>query len=167
MLDTERLYLREQTEEDLDRLYEIYSSENITRYMEGLYDNREEELEFTRAYIKNMYQFYGYGVWIVCLKENDEIIGRAGLSNRMVDGINELELGYVIGEEYQGKGYAVEVCSAICRFAKEWLCAGKLVCFMRKENIPSIRLAKKLGFDYVTEVAVEEGDIFAYYEKVL
>lgn len=167
MLDTARLYLREQTEEDLERLYQIYSSENITRYMEGLYDDREEELEFTRAYIENMYKFYGYGIWLVCLKENDEVIGRAGLSNRQVDGVNELELGYVIDEKYQGCGYAYEACTAVCEFAKEWLYVEKLVCFIEKKNIPSVRLAEKLGFYLVTEVCAGKEKIFAYYKKIL
>lgn len=161
------MYLREQTLDDLDRLYELYASEKITRYIEGLYENREEEVEFTRSYIENMYQFYGYGIWVVCLKENDEIIGRAGISNRIVDGINELELGYVIGEAYQGMGYAFEACMAICAFAKEQLYAEHMICFMEKENIPSVRLAKRLGFCYVTEVEAEEGKKLSYYRKLL
>lgn len=167
MLDTARLYLREQTEEDLERLYQIYSSENITKYMEGLYDDREKELEFTRAYIENMYRFYGYGIWLVCLKENDKVIGRAGLSNRQVDGVNELELGYVIDEEYQGCGYAYEACVAVCKFAKERLCVENLVCFIEKKNLPSIRLAEKLGFYFVTEVCAGKKKIFAYYKKIM
>lgn len=161
------MYLREQTLDDLDRIYELYASEKITRYIEGLYENREEELEFTRSYIENMYQFYGYGIWVVCLKENDEIIGRAGISNRIVDGINELELGYVIGEAYQGMGYAFEACVAICTFAKEQLCAEHMICFMEKENIPSVRLAERLGFCHVTEVETEEGKKLSYYKKPL
>lgn len=135
--------------------------------MEGLYDDREEELEFTRAYIENMYKFYGYGIWLVCLKENDEIIGRAGLSNRQVDGVNELELGYVIGEAYQGSGYAHEACVAVCEFAKEQLYADKLVCFIEKENIPSVKLAEKLGFYHVMDIYAEKEKIFAYYKKIL
>ncbi len=135
--------------------------------MEGLYDDREEELAFTRAYIENMYKFYGYGIWVVCLKENGEVIGRAGLSNRQVDGVNELELGYVIDEKYQGFGYAYEACMAVCEFAKERLYVDKLVCFIEKKNIPSVRLAEKLGFYLVTEVCVDREKIFAYYKKIL
>lgn len=161
------MYLREQTEGDLERLYEIYSSEKITRYIEGLCDDRQEELEIIKAYIENMYHFYGYGIWLICLKENDEIVGRAGLSNRMVDGENKLELGYVIDERYQHMGYALEACMAVCEFAKEQLYAEELVCLIEKENIPSASLAEKLGFDYVTDICVTKEKIFAYYKKVL
>ena len=164
MLDTDRLYLREQTIKDLDRLYEIYSSSNITRYMEGLYEDYEEEYNYTLAYIKNMYNFYGYGFWLVVRKEDDEIIGRAGLSNREVDGEIKLELGYVIAEEFQNQGYAYEVCKAICEFVKEFLYENEIVCVMKRENIPSIKLAEKLGFTYDTEVT-NEGENYCYYRK--
>lgn len=155
MLDTQRLYLREQTIEDLDRMYEIYSGENITKYIEALYENRDDELEYTKAYIKNMYRFYGYGMWVVCLKENHQVIGRAGLGNREIDGVNMLELGYVIDEQFQRKGYAYEICRAICRFAQEKLYAKELICIMDKENVASVRLAKKLGFSYVCDMETQ------------
>lgn len=134
--------------------------------MEGLYEDYEEEYNYTLAYIKNMYDFYGYGIWIVVRKEDEEIIGRAGLSNREVDGETKLELGYVIAKEYQNQGYAYEICEAICDFVKEFLYENEIVCFMRKENIPSIKLAEKLGFVYVMDVA-HEGKEYCYYKKLI
>lgn len=160
------MYLREQTIKDLDRLYEIYSSSNITRYMEGLYEDYEEEYNYTLAYIKNMYDFYGYGIWIVVRKEDDVIVGRAGLSNREVDGETKLELGYVIAEEYQNQGYAYEICKAICGFVKKFLYENEIVCFMKKENIPSIKLAEKLGFNFVEDVINEEETYCCYKKKI-
>ncbi len=162
--------MREIQLKDLDKLYEIYAGKGITDYMEGLYKNRIKEEAFTKAYIENMYYFYGYGIWVVCLKENDEIIGRAGISNREVDNENKLELGYVIAVPYQHKKYAYEACEAICRFAKDELLAKELVCFIEKDNITSIRLAKKLKFEFVKNVQTDLGDsqkMFAYYKKIL
>lgn len=172
-MTTERLYLREITIEDLDKLYDIYSGKGITDYMEGLYEDRSKEEEFTREYIRHMYGFYEYGIWVVCLRENDEIIGRAGISNREVDGENKLELGYVIGVPYQRKGYAYEACSAICNFVKDRLCETELVCFMDRDNRASVKLAEKLGFVWQQNIVTEENDdngrkdIFAYYKKKL
>lgn len=134
--------------------------------MEGLYGDYEEEYNYTLAYIKNMYGFYGYGIWLVVKKEDDEIIGRAGLSNREIDGETKLELGYVIAEEYQNRGYAYEICKAICEFVKEFLYENEIVCFMKKENISSIKLAEKMGFSYVTDV-FNEGEKYCYYKKIL
>ena len=92
--------------EDLGALYEIYSGEGITDYMEGLYENYDDEVEFTKKYIQNMYKFYEYGMWLVCRKDNDEIVGRAGIENREVDGENKLELGYLISVKYQRRHFA-------------------------------------------------------------
>ena len=156
-MDTERLYLREQTTEDLDRLYEIYQGDSIRQYVEPLYEDYEEELAFTKAYIQNMYQFYGYGMWVVCLKKNDLVIGRAGLGNREVDGINRLELGYLIADEYQGRGYAKEACLAICDFARDRLDAEQMICLTEPENVPSVKLLERLGFEYSGQLSLAEG----------
>lgn len=160
------MYLREQTVNDIQRMYEIYSSENITRYIENLYEDFEEEYNFTIAYINNMYNFYGYGIWAVVRKEDDIIIGRAGLSNREVDGENKLELGYIIDEQYQNQGYAYEACKAICDFVKEKLFENEIVCFIRKENIASIKLAEKLGFDFIADI-INEWGTFRYYKIIM
>lgn len=156
------------TVSDIDDLYEIYSGKGITDYMEGLYSDKKEEEEFTIKYIENMYKFYEYGIWLVCLKENDKIIGRAGLSNREVDGENEIELGYVVGVPYQGKGYAYEACVGICEYAKDSLGVESLVCFIQKGNTPSCKLAEKLGFELQTGGCYVSEEIeYAYYRKEL
>lgn len=156
------------TVSDIDDLYEIYSGEGITDYMEGLYPDRKDEEEFTKSYIENMYKFFEYGIWLVCLKENDKIIGRAGLSNREVDGENQIEIGYVIGVPYQGRGYAYEACTGICRFAKERMDVDNIICFIERENIPSRNLAEKLGFVLQGEIYSEtDKKEYAYYIKEL
>ena len=77
VLETERLKIREISPSDIDPLIKIYSSPEITQYMEGLFD-REQELEYIKQYISNIYGFYGYGMWII-EKKDGTIIGRAGI----------------------------------------------------------------------------------------
>ena len=55
ILETARLRLREITVEDVPRLYELYSDESITRYIEPLFADYAEEVEYTRSYIQNVY----------------------------------------------------------------------------------------------------------------
>ncbi|MBQ3664862.1 MAG: GNAT family N-acetyltransferase [Lachnospiraceae bacterium] len=151
MLSTKRLYLRESIETDVERFYEIYSDEKAKQYLEALSDDREEEKEIIIAY-KNMYHFYGYGMWTICLKDNDRIIGRAGFENFEMDGENVPELGYVIDQEYRNKGLAYEICSAICEHAKEYMCVSRIICMIQKDNEASIGLALKLGFEKINPV---------------
>ena len=55
ILRTERLIVREQKEEDLDSLYEIYAHPDMTAFMEGLSADREEERERLISYIRTVY----------------------------------------------------------------------------------------------------------------
>ena len=160
ILETERCRVREIRVEDLKRLYEIYEDPSITAYMEGLYNDPKEEEEFTRAYIKNMYGFYGFGMWIVEEKEDERIIGRAGITIR--DGFDDLELGYLIAAEYQRKGYAEEVCRAIIEYAHNELGSNRLNAFIDAGNEASIRLCEKLGFCHVGQNRIEQKNLERY-----
>lgn len=154
ILRTKRCILREITIQDVKTLYEIYKDPNITLFMEGLYENIEDEIEFTKAYIENMYGFYGYGMWIIEEIRTGTVIGRAGITNR--DGYDELEIGYLIESRHQRMGYAEEVCRAIITYAYEKLGAEKLNSFIQEENVASIQLCKKMGFEWVEEVIIEQ-----------
>ena len=101
VIETERTYLREMTVEDVEALYEIYAQEGMTDFIEPLCEKREDEIAYTKAYIENMYVYYGYGMWLVCDRENGEIIGRAGLNTQEIEDEIVLEMGYLIRQEYQ------------------------------------------------------------------
>lgn len=158
--ETKRLYIREMSEKDIKDMYKLYSG-NVLKYVESL-KSYEEELEAGRAYIKNMYGFYGYGLWLVFEKETDNLIGRAGIFNRDTDLDGRCELGYLIGEEYQGRGYAYEACSGIIKYAFENLLIDRLFLTIKKENVPSVRLAHKLGF----ELYEKEEDNLIYTKNI-
>ena len=143
ILETKRCFVRETTVDDVDDFYRIYRDKEITEYMEPLFEDRDEEIEYTKSYIKNVYEFYGFGMWTVLDKETKEIIGRAGVSYR--EGYELAELGFMIGKKYQRQGLAYEVCSAICDYMYQNYEMEELLIFIEPQNIPSILLAKKLG----------------------
>lgn len=144
ILVTERCVVKEFSLDYLDALFALYDGEGMTEYIEPLYPY-EQEREYQEAYIRHMYGFYGYGMWIVCDRDTGALIGRAGLERREELG-GELELGYVIGVPYQRKGYATEVCTAILQYAEEELEQSGVCCLIEKGNEVSEHLARKLGF---------------------
>lgn len=154
VLETKRCLVRETKLEDVDYFYEIYKDPEMTRYMEGLFENPEDEKRYTRDYIDKVYAFLGFGTWTIIEKESGDIIGRAGFSIR--NGFENVELGFLIGVKYQNKGYAQEVCSAIMDYGKEILQFDKVQAMVKKENLVSIHILKKLGFKSVKEVDIEE-----------
>jgi RimJ/RimL family protein N-acetyltransferase len=143
--ETERLRIREITVSDVPRLYELYADESITKYMESLFPKMEQEIEYTKNYIQNIYKFYGYGMWIIEEKKSGMVIGRAGLEYR--EGNEGLELGFMLGVDYQHKGYAYEACKAVLKYGKDELYQEKYCAHVNVNNIQSIRLCEKLGFE--------------------
>lgn len=146
ILETKRCIVRELELSDLDALFSMYAEPGMTDYMEGLYEY-EEELEYQKAYIENMYRFYGYGMWLVFEKKTGTLIGRAGVEHRE-ELSGDMELGYAIRTSFQHQGYAYEVCQAIMQYAGEELQVHLLHCLIQKENALSEKLAIKLGFLY-------------------
>lgn len=161
ILRTKRCHLRELTLADLDDLFLLYEKPGVTRYMEGLYERKEEE-DYQRAYIEHMYRYYGYGMWLVCTNGDDRVIGRAGLEHREYHGQFELEMGYLIAPDEQNKGYATEICRAIIEYARDNLDFPAINCLIHKDNHASRKLAIRLGFTFL-EKMMEHGQEMERY----
>ncbi|MDD6573241.1 MAG: GNAT family N-acetyltransferase, partial [Thermoflexaceae bacterium] len=161
--ETSRLILREITPGDAEAVRRLYEDKESTQYIPGLC-GQEMERETVTAYIKNMYGFYGYGMWVVVRKRDNCLIGRAGIENRMISGKMYHEIGYFIGKEYQKRGYGEEAAQAVIMTARE-LGIKELVAYMNKKNAPSIKLARKLGFHYWKKLY--DGDKYVVYRKRL
>lgn len=144
ILETPRLIVRETTVDDVASFYKIYKDPDIPRFMEDLFENPEDEIQYTKNYIRTIYGFYGFGLWTVICKETNEVVGRAGISMR--EGFDIPELGFLISKEYQGIGLAYEVCSAIIEYAKKELGFDTLQALVHPDNTKSISLLRKLGF---------------------
>ena len=155
ILKTERWVVRELTLDDLDALFELYGDGEIDKYTDPLYPY-EEEKEFQRAYIENMYRYFGYGLWLIYSKDTGELIGRAGLEHREYHEEIELELGYIIGMKYQGRGFATEICKAILEYAKENTGFERMNALIEEENTISRKLAEKLGFVHAEDFRLDE-----------
>ncbi len=154
VIRTDRLLIRETTIDDIDEFYRLYKDPEMTRYMEGLFENPEDEKRYQKDYIEKVYGLMGFGVWTLVRAEDGVVIGRAGYSIR--NGFDNIELGFLIGKEYQRQGYAYEACSAILEYGKKVLCLEQVQALVKKENEVSIRLCKRLGFNEDEVVKVEE-----------
>ena len=160
ILETERLIIRESTVDDVDEFYRIYAEEGITDYTENLFENPEDEKRYMQNYIREIYGFYGFGVWTLVLKETGKVIGRAGISVR--DGFDEPEIGYVLEKGYQRRGLAFEACSAIIDYFKENYSFDRIMALSEEGNVAGNALLHKLGFEYERDVK-ERGRFYQKY----
>ena len=164
VIKTPRLLIRETTLDDVDRFYELYKDPEMTRYMEGLFENPDDEKRYQKDYIEKVYGLMGFGIWTVVKRDDNTVIGRAGYSVR--NGFDDIELGFLIGKDYQGQGYAYEACDAILQYGKEILLFEKVQTLVKEENTVSINLCKKLGFTELDTVEVEENIYGEEYNTV-
>ena len=143
---TERLPIREAVPEDAAALVELYKDEDFRLNLEPIRETAEEEAESIRAYIRYVYGFYGYGMWVVT-DLSGRIIGRVGLECNA--GEEGLELGYAIAKERRGRGLAEEACRAVLNYARERLDEDRIYARIRPDNEASMKLASKLGIRIV------------------
>lgn len=154
VLETDRLIIRETTVRDVDEFYKIYSDPEMTRYMEGLFDDPEDEKRYQKDYIEKVYGLLGFGVWTLVRKEDGRVIGRAGYSVR--NGFDEPELGFLVGKEFQRQGYCMEALKAIMEYGRNVLQFDKVQTLVKAENAVSIHICERLGFIKTEDVDVEE-----------
>ena len=150
--------------EDLEKFYQLYASQGM-EFIEPLGDYKTEQ-EKLWSYIRNRYPFYGYGMWTVEDKETGEVIGRAGLEEREIDGVEYTELGYMIHHLYRRNGIGMEVCQAILEYAKNTLYIEEIHAYTYKENAASRKLLQKLGFCEAGQVVWREKQLEQYRNKL-
>ena len=96
------------------------------------------------------WQLRGYGMWALESKETGELVGRAGFLNPA--GWPGFELGWVLGREHWGKGYASEAARTALAYAFDVLKEDRVISLIREANAPSIRVATAIGEKLAGEV---------------
>lgn len=143
ILETERLYLRELTEADLDALREILQDEETMYAYEGAFSDGEVREWLDRQISR--YQQRNFGLWAVILKENQKLIGQCGLTMQPWKGSEVLEIGYLFNRAYWHRGFATEAAEGCKKYAFERLQAPEVCSIIRDTNIPSQKVALRNG----------------------
>ncbi len=153
---TKRLFIRELTADDLPAITDLYDEPGIEDVVDPLPKEEEERSHWHRAYIKEVYGFYGYGLWGVYLRENNRLIGLCGFTQEMIEDQPEMELSYLIHRDFRRRGYALEALNAVMAFGRQELSLDRFVALILPYNLPSIRLAERVGMTREKSVTVRE-----------
>ena len=111
VMETERLLLREMTDDDFQALYKVLADSEIMQHYPYAFDENRVRNWIERNIER--YRVFGFGLWAVCLKETDEMIGDCGLTMQLIKGEIKPEIGYHIRADKQRKGYAKEAAIAV------------------------------------------------------
>jgi RimJ/RimL family protein N-acetyltransferase len=142
-LNTERLKLREITQQDFKEVHEYASDLETVKYMPFGPNTEEETREFISRNLKRQQEEprtdYGFGI---ILKHENRFIGACGI--HAVTKV-QASIGYILNQKYWGHGYATEAAKALVDFLFSKLGVHRVYASCDPENHASIRVLEKLG----------------------
>jgi [ribosomal protein S5]-alanine N-acetyltransferase len=155
-LETNRLILRNLTQDDVDDLVRLDSDSEVMRFING-------GIATTREAIANEFLPYatGYynksknlGFWAIIERQSQEFIGwiflRPEVDFKLLQQLNlaepgAVELGYRLGQQSWNQGYTTEVAQALINKSFTESEIDKIVAWALVENKASIRVMAKVG----------------------
>lgn len=145
IITTPRVVLRWISEDDIDSLYEIFSSPQVMRYWSSApLPDREAAADLQRE-IAEGNESETMLKWGLALRDSDTVIGTTTLFNLSLDN-GRAELGYAMAHAHWGRGYMNEALTALVSHAFEVMELRRLEADVDPRNAASIRTLERLGF---------------------
>lgn len=164
--ETDRLILREMTDDDFPGLCRVLQDEEVTYAYGRVYTDDE-----IRFWLDEQYRRYaedGYGMWAVVLKETGGMVGHAGICWQRYGEEDVPEIGYMFDKAFWGNGYATEAANACRDYAFRTLKLKKVYSIIRTDNMASRSVARKNGMR-ITETVYKSvnGQMVPHYMYVV
>lgn len=140
-LETARLLLRLPRQSDFDAYAAYYADAETARFVGGQMSREKAWRHF--AALVGHWTLKGFGIWAVEERASSEFAGCIGLW--LPEGWPELEVGYWLTLQMQGKGFAIEAATAARNYAYQKLGAKTLVSYIHPDNAPSKHVAMRMG----------------------
>jgi ribosomal-protein-alanine N-acetyltransferase len=160
ILTTERLILREFTEQDVDALHDVLSERDVHRYFPRTDPPTREQVEKIIARQLAHWEKHNCGWWAVILRESQKLIGWCGL--QFLPEFDEVEVAYLLGGPYWGQGLATEAAWAAVQFGFRSLGLERIIALAHVENAASQRVIQKLGMSQVEQLNIWGMDCYHY-----
>jgi RimJ/RimL family protein N-acetyltransferase len=143
ILETQRLILREFVAEDTDALARVLSDPEAMRYYPMSFDRKAVEEWIARN--QRRCATDGHGLWAMDLKSSGEMMGDCGITLQEVEGESLPEIGYHLRRDMWGRGLASEAAHACRDYGFQQLGLDSMISLIRPENMPSWRVAERIG----------------------
>ena len=158
IIESDRLYIRTLSLTDTPTLYsEIFSDPDVVKHTFG---QEIGNLSQAQNYIASNGNFNDYfGLSALVNKEEDQVIGLAGVLECNYLGQTDYEFGFILGKNHWGKGYATEIGQAQIDYIKNTLNTPRVIALAEKSNIGSVKTLQRLGLTYTkTVTTADRGD---------
>ena len=156
VLETERLTIRRLTADDAAFILRLL---NEPSFLQHIGDRGVRTVADAIRYIQTgpiaSYDRFGFGLFLVELKDGHVPIGICGLLKR--DALDDVDVGFAFVPESWSKGYAFESVSGTLAYGRDTHHLKRIVAITSQENVASINLLVKLGF-YFDRMVLMPGD---------
>lgn len=147
LISSNRLHLSEFSLKDASFFFELVNDPDWIKYIG---DRNIKTISDSENYLKDKiipsYKQFGFGFYVVRLKESNLPIGMCGLIKR--DWMSYVEIGYAFLNKHRSKGYAIEASIATKKYAKEEIGISKIAALTDVDNEKSGNLLNRLGLEF-------------------
>ncbi|MCB0728499.1 MAG: GNAT family N-acetyltransferase [Ignavibacteriae bacterium] len=157
MINTDRLILEPLSANESAFLIELINTDGWKKYIGTRNIHTAEEAS---VYIKKYSEDKNTSILSVKLKETKLPVGIITILKR--DYLKHKDIGFAFLPEYTRKGYAYEASSAVLKDLKKKNKNELIEAITVPENVSSISLLNKLGFEYDKEILVDKKTMCVY-----
>jgi RimJ/RimL family protein N-acetyltransferase len=157
ILETERLALREITTSDAEFVLGLL---NEPSFLLNIGDKGVRTIADAVQYIQTgpraSYKRFGFGLYLVELKDAGTPIGICGLLKR--DSLPDVDIGFAFRPAFWLKGYASEAASAVMEYGRRKLGLRRMVAITAPHNQGSIKVLEKIGLKFERLIRLSEDE---------
>ena len=148
VIETERLLLRKFEESDIENVFNNYSSrDKVTEFLTWkAHKTIEDTKSFISGFVIPSYKEDDTYRWAIVLKETNEVVGSIDVV-RMNKAFSRAELGWVLSDDYWGKGFMPEAAKEVLNYLIEEGFS-RIEAHHNVLNEKSGRVMEKIGMKY-------------------
>lgn len=140
---TKRLTIRYLTLSDAEFWRDLLCTPSFIKNIGDRNVRTKEDAElFLKERIFPQYEVHGMHMFMLELREPKTPIGSIGLLVR--EGVENVDIGFALLPEFEGKGYAFEASTALLAFGYQTMKLPKIIAFTSHDNIACQKLLKRL-----------------------
>ena len=167
VIETNRLVLRRLSPDDAEFINELLNQPSFLRYIgDKEVRNSVDAVRYIQTGPLASYERFGFGLYLVELKETGVPIGICGLLKR--DSLPDVDIGFAFLPNFWSQGYAFESASAVMTYGRDVLGLRRIVAITSPDNDPSIRILEKIGlrFEGLIKLSEDQSEVRLFTSNV-
>ena len=160
-ITTSRLVLQPIAVDDYAFVLQLVNSDG---WIQFIGDRNVHSEEAAKAYIRKIQQTPNLIYWVARLNDNQTPVGIISYMKRVY--LDNYDLGFAFLPQFQQQGLAFEAARGILDFVTNNMHEKTILATLLPENVKSIKLLEKLGFQFSATIDVEKECLHIYQLNV-